>query len=209
MSRTTTPAERPIVCQRSSPSTTRSTYETAPGSSNTRAAASNETPCFRRLRFFLSSQAKIIIYTKLYHLCVSLIISPTQMGCATQKLGLGRNGLPAAFPVILKSAIEIRAAQRQNRVGFGGAVSEPNARPRWVTLAYGTRSLGSQPHRGQPGSGREVAAPHPRPIVTASRVAVGGNSTSLFVVAAFGQRWLASSRRRTFKVGRRRAVRHG
>jgi len=63
------PAAQPIECQRSSSSTTRSRYETTFGSSKTRAAVSNEMPCFRRLmRFLFSSHAKIVrIYRIVAH----------------------------------------------------------------------------------------------------------------------------------------------
>ena len=55
------PPALPMVCQRSSPPTTRSGYDAACGSSKTRAAVSKETPCFRWLmRFFLSSHTKIM-----------------------------------------------------------------------------------------------------------------------------------------------------
>lgn len=68
-SRIAKPAAQPIECQRSSSSTTRSRYETTFGSSKTRAAVSNETPCFRRLeRFLFSSHAKTIcIYKSVAH----------------------------------------------------------------------------------------------------------------------------------------------
>ena len=62
-SRTAAPPAKPIVCQRCSWFTTRCTYETANGSSNTRAAVSNATPCFRRLiRSFASSQGENHLY---------------------------------------------------------------------------------------------------------------------------------------------------
>ena len=63
------PLAQPTACQRSSSSTMRSRYETTLGSSKTRAAVSNETPCFRRLmRFLFSSQAKTMcIYKSVAH----------------------------------------------------------------------------------------------------------------------------------------------
>jgi len=54
-----------IECQRCSSSTTRSRYETTFGSSKTRAAVSNETPCFRRLvRFYSHPTRKPSVSTK-------------------------------------------------------------------------------------------------------------------------------------------------
>ena len=63
------PLAQPMACQRSSSSTTRSRYERTFGSSKTRAAVSNETPCFRRLmRFLFSSHAKTMcIYKSVAH----------------------------------------------------------------------------------------------------------------------------------------------
>lgn len=64
------PPTNPMVCQRSSPLTKQSRYETALGSSKTRAAVVKETPCFRWLIPFLcSSQANTIcIYKTVAHL---------------------------------------------------------------------------------------------------------------------------------------------
>ena len=86
------PPAEPIVCQRSSSSTTRSRYDTAFGSSKIRAAVSNDMPCFRRLvRFFLSSHAKTM---RIYRIVALLLWVPLRLCVQERRFG------PIARPLV-------------------------------------------------------------------------------------------------------------
>ena len=133
------PPAQPIACQRSSSSTARSRYETTLGSSKTRAAVSNETPCFRRLiRFFFSSHAKTIcIYEIVAHRRAAARIWATGQQFAWRPSG--SHSRPRASPSLGYSVYGILWVWRgmsssPMNSGIGGTRSQRNNRMMWRTL---------------------------------------------------------------------------
>lgn len=117
-----------MACHRSSPSTTRSTYEITCGSSKIRAALSNEMPCFRRLmRSLASSQAKTIrIYKIVAHsggcagCCARTLWTTYMTGSTIQTSVFSVLTLSPISPCSSSGRLTVNRSIEDILIGYGG-----------------------------------------------------------------------------------------